>query len=118
MIRIRISDPDHHYLFLLHCIFSNVFVTRSPDGASEKCVCVCVTNIIVVTEVRMIVHGTLMVVVIKCHLGEEMNKLPSNQRATTERANHKREIALRSAPGPGNRKMMTESRFGFGFSSN
>ena len=27
------------YHFLLHCIFSNVFVTRSPDSASEKCVC-------------------------------------------------------------------------------
>ena len=27
------------YHFLLHCIFSNVFVTRSLDGASEKCVC-------------------------------------------------------------------------------
>ena len=93
-------------------------MTRSLDGASEVCACVCVTNIIVVTEGRMIVHGTLMVVVIKCHLGEEMNKLPSNQTATTERANHKREIAHRSAPGPGNRKMMTESRFGFGFSSN
>ena len=91
-------------------------MTRSPDSASEKCVCV--TNIIVVTAVRMIVHGKLMVVVIKCHPGEEMNKLPSNQRATTKRANHKREKVHRSAPGPRNREMMAESRFGFGFSSN
>ena len=79
---------------------------------------VCVTNIIVVTEVRMIVHGKLMVVVIKCHPGEEMNKLPSNQRATTKRANHEREKVHRSATGPRNREMMAESRFGFGFSSN
>ena len=85
------------YHFLLHCIFSNVFVTRSLDGASEKCVC---DNIIVVTEVRMIVHGKLMVVMIKCHPGEEMNKLPSNRGPTT---NHKREKVHRSAPGPRNR---------------
>ena len=79
---------------------------------------VCVTNIIVVTEVRMIVHGKPMVVVIKCHPGEEMNKLPSNQRPTTKRANHKQEKEHRSAPGPRNREMMAESRFGLGFSSN
>ena len=55
---------------------------------------VCVTNIIVVTAVRMIVHGKLMVVVIKCHPGEEMNKLPSNRRPTTKRANHKRKKCI------------------------
>ena len=41
MILIRIIPKERTlvYLFLLHCIFSNVFVTRSPDSASEKCVC-------------------------------------------------------------------------------
>ena len=87
-------------------------MTRSPDSASEKCVGV--TNIIVVTEVGMIVHGKLVVLVIKCHPDEEMNKLPSNQRLTTKRANHKQEKVHRSVPGPRNREMMAESRFGFG----